>query len=126
MPGKSKPRLTRKQALAAKPLKSPVVSAEPIEKGGKRLTIQLHRTGWEKWVAGAGHVERKFELDSFGIEVYDACDGKTSVDEIIRRFATTHNLSAAEAELSVTQFLEMLMKRGLTAMSIEAQEKKNS
>ncbi len=119
---KTRPKLTRRQALDGRPAKMPLTSEVPVEKGGKRLGVKLKRAGWERWVAGAGYVERKFELDSFGVEVYDACDGKTSVSDIIKKFAQAHNLSIAEAEMSVTQFLEMLMKRGLVAVSVNLQE----
>ena len=63
---------------------------------------------------------RSFELDSMGREVYDACDGRRDVNSIIRQFAKAHGLGRAEAEMSVTIFLKMLIGKGLIAMGVPA------
>jgi hypothetical protein len=64
-------------------------------------------------------VERSFGLDVLGREVYEACDGRTKVKEIIHGFAKTHRVSLSEAEVSVTTFLKTLMTKGLVYMAVD-------
>jgi len=41
-------------------------------------------------------VKRSYGLDRFGMQVYEACDGKTSVHRIVKRFAVDNGLGPAE------------------------------
>ena len=111
--------LSREDALAAKPIRLPVVSSQSASDGGVRITVSFQRPRWQRWFgAGTANVERSFDLDAFGREVYEACDGGREVRALIKSFAAAHHLSEVEAELSVTKFLQMLMSRGLIAMAV--------
>ena len=110
--------LSREQAMDAVPLKLEIARTETLADGGLRLTVNLARPKWHRWFGGKGDIQRSFELDEMGADVYNACDGKCSVKTLIRRFAADHNLALAEAEMSVTQFLHMLMARGLVGMEV--------
>ena len=63
-------------------------------------------------------MQRSYGLDRFGMQVYEACDGKTSVRRIVKRFAADNGLGPAEAELAVSRFLKTLMAKGLIAMEV--------
>ena len=56
---------------------------------------------------------KKIELDELGTEVWDLLDGRRSVRHLIKSFAGTHQLEPREAEVSVTQFIRELGRRGL-------------
>jgi len=120
--GKKGGRLDREQVLAARPEALPVVRREEGPNGGANVTVRLAPRRWMGWLHGSRMVERTFNLDGFGREVYEACDGKTDVRTVIRRFAERHRLSVAEAELSVTTFLKTLMSKGLVAMAVKMKE----
>lgn len=60
--------------------------------------------------------ERRFELDALGASVLNMCDGDSSVEQIIGRFAEGNGLSFREAQVSVVQFLKMLTQRGVIAI----------
>ena len=116
--GKGKPRLTRHSAMAAIPVQIPPRRVE--NKNEKRyVTVTFDRRGWQRILGADRTCERTFGLDAYGQSVYDACDGKQDVDKIIRRFAKSHHISPPEAETAVTSFLQLLMKKGLIAMTIE-------
>lgn len=55
---------------------------------------------------------RKVALDAVGREVWDMCDGRTTVEQMAERFAQRHRLRFHEARMSVSQFLRSLTERG--------------
>ncbi len=116
--GRGKKKTTAQQKdslLQAKPLQTPLVRTEQTEDGVK-LTTALEKPFWQQLLGGGAYVERTYELDTVGQEVYQLCDGKRNIKSIVRTFASAHKLSAAEAEISVTSYLNTLHERGLIAM----------
>jgi hypothetical protein len=61
--------------------------------------------------------ERVVALDAVGREVWQACDGQRTVEEIVEEFAARHRLSFHAARLSVLQFLQQLTRRGIVVMA---------
>ena len=59
---------------------------------------------------------RKLELDALGTAVWDLIDGRQSVRALVARFAKQHRLQHRDAEVSVTNFLRELGRRGLIGM----------
>jgi hypothetical protein len=51
-----------------------------------------------------------------GTAVWDLIDGRLSVERLIKRFAHLYQLQSREAEMSVTQFLRELGRRGIIGM----------
>jgi len=117
---KEKPKkLARSVALAGRPRRLPFLRRQETDDGRTRVTVRLRRAGWTRWLGGSEQIERIFVLDALGREVYDACDGKSSVKRIVRAFAERHDISIAEAEISVTTFLRTMMNKGLVAIVID-------
>ena len=115
--------MTREQALAGRPMQLEAISSEETSDGGMRVTVNVRRPRWQRLLGGSGMMERTFELDPLGREVYDACDGRTDVHTMIQAFAAEHKLSVAEAEMSITRFLNTLMSRGLVGMEVDRKGK---
>lgn len=101
--------------LRSKPVQAPLVNREETDNGLK-LTTALERPFWQQLMGGGSYVERTYELDAVGRDVYELCDGKRNIKSIVRAFASAHKLSVTEAELSVTSYLNTLDDRGLIAM----------
>lgn len=119
-------RLSRDQALGATPVPVPVIRSEPAADGGLRLWLAATPPRWRSWLRfgrGNGGGEspgvRAVELDCMGREVYGACDGTVTVRDIVGRFSRAHRLGPAEAELAVTRFMQLLVRRGVIAMRID-------
>ncbi|MEK6797236.1 MAG: PqqD family protein [Spirochaetota bacterium] len=117
--GKKKPAISRERAFAAKPKKLPTVRVLPQENGGMRVTVTLTRPAVIRFLSSEATYEKTYELDSVGRIVYDQCDGSRRVSLIVREFAKKYTIGEAEAETAVAQFLSMLMRKGLIAMSLE-------
>lgn len=117
--GRQPSAIGRQAAMTSRPAQLPVVGREDGADGKTRITVRLQAPRWMRWLGGRGReIERTFALDRFGLEVYEACDGKTTVREMIRGFGRAHKISQAEAEMSVTTFLRTLMSKGLVAMGV--------
>lgn len=59
---------------------------------------------------------RKLQLDSMGSNVWQMIDGKKSVEQISLTFQKQHKLNPREAEISVSEFVQQLGRRGLVAL----------
>jgi hypothetical protein len=116
--------IDRDSAMAARPRRLPAVRTQPRDGGGLVVTVELRRPRWQRWLSGSETFEHSFGLDEMGREVYDLCDGKTTVRRMVRRFAGRHRLSEAEAEMAVTAFLKTLTAKGLVGMEIKRPPKK--
>ena len=114
---------SREDALDAKPLRSSAAELRPTGDGGAKLVVQLRTPTRFAWLlrmpAGA---TKTFELDAIGVFVWEQCDGKTSVQQIIRKLAKRYNLGLRQAEVPTVQFLQMLGRKGLIGLSKDAEE----
>ncbi len=113
--------LDRSQALDAKPIAAPVLAREPLDGGGQRITVSYSPPRWQQWLLRVpDNCSKKFELDSFGVEMLELCDGKRSVRAIIKEFAKRHRLEAHEARKAVITFVRTLIAKGVLLMAIKA------
>jgi hypothetical protein len=104
----------RTQLLAAIVVRNELVQ-ESVVDGGLRLCAPVERTGLAR-VFGSGAVEKRFELDALGTWVWQHLDGTRTVESLIEDFAAGQRVNLREAEVAVTAFLKMLVKRGLVAL----------
>ncbi|MDQ2731687.1 MAG: PqqD family protein, partial [Armatimonadota bacterium] len=98
--GSRKPQLTRQEALAAHPVRNNQVEWKEAPDGEVIIIIRprVDRVAQVlKWIFPPPK-ERQVSLDAVGSEVWRLCDGRTSVDQIIRRMAKRYKLNRKEAE----------------------------
>lgn len=114
-----KPKITRPQALAAKPLQLAKCTVTEAPDGGAKLKvpIQPSRIAGRLFRVPEG-TTKTFELEAIGYSVWKQCDGKTSVQQIIRRLSKQYNISLREMEVSTVAFLQTLVRKGLIGMAM--------
>ncbi len=118
-PPKSGP--NRQYALACLPVRNPECIEEQKEEG-ILLTYPVQAKPWLRKIfkGAAGRepeiIQRKLQLDSLGSSVWQMIDGRKSVEDISRSFQQQHKLGLREAEISVSEFMQQLGKRGLIAL----------
>jgi hypothetical protein len=61
---------------------------------------------------------RGFGLDGFGLEIWEACNGQCTVENICEQFACRHGISFHEARVAICQFLEVLTRRELLVLQV--------
>jgi len=114
-----KPRLTPDQALAAKPLRLVEAEMTADEKGG-RLTVPLKARKFAGWLFKMPEgASKTFEFDAIGVFVWENIDGRTSVQQLIRKLAKKYGLSEREAAVSTNQFLQTLGRKSLIGWNVE-------
>lgn len=116
---KAKNPLTRNAALDGRPHPMPVTRREEQDDGSLKIVVRLTRSRWQKWFGAPPEFDRTMWLDVLGREVYEACDGKRLVIDIVKGFADKHTVSIAESERAVTTYLKTLMGKGLIGMKLE-------
>jgi len=116
------PSINRAEALDRIPVKNLQISEDRLETGevviNYPVTMRPFFAGLVKRFGGP-EVQaqmKKFQLDELGTAVWNLMDGKRSVRQLVKIFAGTHRLEPREAEVSVTQFIRQLGRRGLIGM----------
>lgn len=112
------------EALSAKPMQLVEPDVQMTDDGGAKLKVRVRPGRWSvgifKLPEGA---TKTYEMDAIGWLVWTLCDGKTSVQQIIRRVAKRYNISVREAEVSTSVFLRTLIRKGLVGVALpEAKE----
>lgn len=115
-----KPRLTRRQQLAARPVRLIAGTLSDDDGGGGgRLIVPLHQRRWAGWLLRlpAGST-KTFEFDPLGRFVWDRCDGKRTVQQIARQLAKQYGVSEREAQVATESFLTTLARKGLVGAEV--------
>ncbi len=110
------PEVDRKAAMTLRPGRNAVLRWEAQEESGKTLLkvpVNLQGGRFRKRIAQWMKVpkERVVELDEVGGYVWELCDGKHTVEQIVQATANAFKMNRREAEVSVTMFLQMLHER---------------
>lgn len=116
-----KPSVTRDQALAARPrrLVEAAMQLREDDRGGA-LRVPLAPPRWGAWLFRVPQGATKtYEFDAIGVFVWNLCDGKNTVQHMIRKLAKEYNLNLREAEIATIQFLQMLARKGLIGLKIQ-------
>jgi hypothetical protein len=111
---KAAPQLSFEALMQAVPVRNTEVRAERRGPNGIVLYVPLRRRWFNgppiSWVLPLSP-HRAVGLDRLGLEVWEACDGRTATEAIVERFADRHGLSFHEARTSVVAFLQQLTAR---------------
>ena len=62
---------------------------------------------------------KEYELDGIGMFVWEWCTGTNTVEQIIDAFAQRHALTFHESRVAVTEYITLLIKRGILAIMIQ-------
>jgi hydroxyacyl-ACP dehydratase HTD2-like protein with hotdog domain len=120
---KPEPQLDHTRLLDAVPRRNDAVRVEP-RGAGLLLWVPLQRRWWTRgvfeWLLPL-RKEKGIELDALGREVWEACDGQTTLEAIVESFAQHHRLRFHEARLSVGAFLALLLERRLMVMEVPSE-----
>lgn len=86
---------------------------------GLIVWVPLHRPAWMAGFLASFlplRSKKGYALDVLGSEVFDACDGTHTVEQIIEAFAERHRVRFHEARQSVQTYLRWLVERKVIAL----------
>lgn len=116
----SKLNLTRDQSLGAKPVAVKISKREKLDGGGERVVVPYQPSKWQRFFLRTPEtLTRSFDLDAFGVDVLNMCDGQKTVRYIAEAFAKRHKLNKHEAEKAVIAFLQTLISKGVVVVMVE-------
>ena len=121
--------LPRGEMLALRPLRNVSVAweAKP-EAVGVQLTVPRRDDKLGQLLGRVFQVPttKTIELDEFGAAVWEKCDGKHSVEQLVMFTASAYKLNRRQAEVSVVSFMRMLAQRKLIGLDKSKSEKSKS
>lgn len=122
---KDKPRITREQSLTSIVTRNPDVNPRDNKDGTLTLKVPVKRKTWLRRRAEKDEGQtfwHEFELDEIGTYVWSMCDGETTVRQMRGKLAEKYKLGRREAEVSLTNFLKTLGKKGLVMILVPKAE----
>ena len=136
-----KPTASRAEVMASRPVRNPVVLWERTAPSGSKtaksemvadgegeeitplpdvmlLRIPRRSDRWGNLVARLFRLPdyRKLELDEIGSDVWELCDGTTTVEVLNKTVCDKWQMNRRQGETSVTAYLKMLAERRLIAV----------
>lgn len=115
------PQLTREQAMSARPVRNPALRCERNENEEAVVHLPRRKDFLGRLLAWAFFVpeSRPVVLDEVGTFVWDQCDGTNTVTDLVALMADRYNIGRREVEISLTEYLKTLGKRGMVGMLID-------
>lgn len=117
---KKQPKIGREAMFKSKPVRNDQLTWETNEEG--EVTVTLERgDSWKVrvlsklfWIPN----QKTLVLDEIGSQVWNMCDGRTTVEAQIRRLSEIHKLNIKEAEISLLAYLKKLGQKGLVGFVV--------
>lgn len=121
---RKKPKLDRESSLKAVPVRNPAASFYKDDLGLLKISLPRRSTWWVNLLARLFYIprERGFSLDEVGSFVWQQCDGKRPLKQVIKSLAKEYKLRRKEAEISTANYMKMLMKKGLIGMKVKGSD----
>ncbi len=117
---KKRPDVDRSKVLKAFPLRNQLITWELDDKGEASLVIPQKDKFWVRVTSKLFMLpdKRVVVLDSIGAYVWQMCDGKHTISQIIKALQKKHQLTRKEAETSLFTFVQQLGKRNFIQFAI--------
>jgi hypothetical protein len=114
------PAITRQDAMRVFPTRNPSLEWELDEQGVVTATLKRPRDLRNRVIGSFLMLpdSRQLKLDEVGTFVWNLCDGKHTVAELVAAMAEKYKLSRREVEVSLTEFLRMLAKKGMIVVAV--------
>lgn len=111
-----------KAMLEATPLRNAAARVELGTGDGVRVFVKRAKPAY--WVPPISWIvplkpERVVMLDRVGTAVWRLCDGQRTVRAVVDEFAVTYRLTFHEARTAVSEYIGMLIQRGILAIAMK-------
>ena len=126
---RKKPKLTREAMLNSRPARNDLLKWDKTESGEVRITVTRIDSWKVRLLSKLFYVPRKrtITLDEVGTDIWQMCNGRTSVAQMIEELRVKYKLDRKEAEVSLLQYLKTLGQKrfvGFVLEGVESSERK--
>ena len=121
---KKQPKIGREAMLNSKPTRNDTLEWSKNEEEEVVITLRRAENTRVKLLSKLFWVpeKRTLVLDQIGSQVWDMCDGRTTVQAMIRRLSEAHKLNQKEAEISLLTYLKNLGRKRLVGFIVDKQD----
>jgi hypothetical protein len=107
--------------LSSRPARNEALAWEKNQAGEVQLTIVRQDTWRVRLLSKVFYIprERKVTLDEVGTLVWEMCDGRTSVAQMIEALTSRYQLNRREAEVSLLSYLRTLGQKRFVGFLVE-------
>jgi hypothetical protein len=118
------PKLSRVAMLASRPTRNESLRWEQNDEGEVQVVVERQETWKVRLLSKVFYIpkERKITLDEVGTEVWQMCNGRNSVGQMIELLSDKYQLNRKEAEVSLLQYLKMLGQKRFVGFVLEGEE----
>jgi len=116
--------IDRVYVLKSIPLRNTLIKWEMDDKNEVSLVVPQKEKLWVRIVTKIFMIPNKrvIVLDDVGSFVWTLCDGKNSIEHIVKRLCNKYNLTRKEAEMSLLTYMRQLGKKGLVGFAVSKEE----
>ena len=110
--------------LNSRPTRNELIKWEKTDSGEARITVERQDTWKIRLLSRIFYVprERNITLDEVGTEVWQMCNGRTSVAQMIEGLRQKYKLDRKEAEVSLLSYLKTLGQKRFVGFVIEGDQ----
>lgn len=121
---KKTPKISREAMLNSKPARNDALSWEKNDEGEAAITLTRGDTRKVRFLSKIFWIpeKRTLVLDEIGTQVWEMCDGRTTVSAMINRLSEAHKLNTKEAEISLLAYLKQLGRKRLVGFVVDKQD----
>ena len=121
---KKQPKIGREAMFKSKPVRNSQVEWKKNDDGEIHVTLTRGDSWKVRTISKIFWIPQRktLVLDEIGAQVWDMCDGRTTVEAIIKRLSQTHQLNVKEAEISLLAYLKKLGQKGLLGFAVEKKD----
>lgn len=111
--------------LDSRPTRNELVEWRTTDAGEAEITISRQDNWKIRWLSKLFYIpkERRITLDEVGSEVWQMCNGRTTVAQMIDNLSAKYQLNRKEAEVSLLSYLKTLGQKRFVGFVLEGQEK---
>jgi len=108
--------------LNSLPARNDLLEWEKTDKGEAQITVMRIDSWKVRLLSKLFYVPRKrtITLDDVGTEIWQMCNGRTSVGQMIEQLRKKYKLDRKEAEVSLLQYLKTLGQKRFVGFVLEA------
>ena len=117
---KKRPDIDRPRVMKSFPVRNQLITWEIDDKGEASLVVPQKDKLWVRFASKFFMLPNKrvIVLDSIGTYVWQKCDGKHTISQIIKGVQNQYKLTRKEAETSLFTFMQQLGKRNFIGFAI--------